>query len=429
MPQKKELPANRSSINPTVSPGRSSPTSPKYKPGSQKIDKPQNPPSPPRRCMPHKKETLANRSTIDPTVSSRESSQVNNPVSQTPSSTQRPLSPPRRCIPQKKTFSVNRSSTDTPVISRTSSSITSNVCQDANKPQNQPSSPWNFMQEVKTTLATSANSSPINPSVSHQTSSQITNTACQTMNKPQTMKSSCNTKAGKKKCATWQEITKNEKGKLVMMRVKDLGVAASTRIRKTSMKNKDLGAAASTRLRGTATAMRRGNELEDSNCSSKKKPDEEKKQNKPRRRQEAATPTSTATQMESRENMKKTFRQEKVKTVSNTRRTNIAKITPCSPTLKRLTSGRLSTKAARMNFSPRKQENSQVNFKKLLSTWEDLSTRNLTPAVLKRTKLGNFVDGQSQLTLENGRENFEMGDCPLIGGGFEKSQGFGKTSQ
>jgi hypothetical protein len=282
------------------------------------------------------------------------------------------------------------------------------------------------MQEVKTTLATSANSSPINPPVSHHKSSQITYTACQTMNKPQTMTSSCNTKAGKKNCATWQEITKNEQGKLVMMKVKDLGVAASTRMRRTSVKAKDLGVAASTRMGGTArTAMRRGNEFEDSNYSSKKKQDEEKKQNKPHGRQEAATSTSTATQLrntplESREDMKKTFWQVKVKTVSNTRRTNVAKNAPCSPTLKRLTFRRLSTNAARMNFSPRKQENSPVNFKKLLSTWEDLSTRNLTSAVLKRTKLGNFVDGQSRLILENGTENLETDDCPLIGGGFGK---------
>ena len=253
------------------------------------------------------------------------------------------------------------------------------------------------------------------------------------MNKPQTMTSSCNTKVDKKKCATWQEISKNEQGKLVMMKVKDLGVAASTRRRRTSVKAKDLGAATCTRMRGTArTATRRGNEFEDKNYSSKKKQnEEEKKQNKQQGRQEAATssPKPTTTQLRSREGMKKTFQQEKVKTVSNIRRTNVAKNVPCSPTLKRLTSGRLTTNAARMNFSPRKQEKSQVNFKKLLSTWEDLSTRNLTPAVLKRTKLGNFVDSQSRLILENGTENLETGDCPLIGGGFGKSQGFGKNSQ
>ena len=127
--------------------------------------------------------------------------------------------------------------------------------------------------------------------------------------------------------------------------------------------------------------------------------------------------------------MKKTFPQVEVKTVSNSRRQTAAQNTPCSPTLKRLRSRKLTTNAARTNLSSRKQENSPVNFKKLLLTWEDLSTRNLTPAVKKRTKLGNFVDGQSQLTLENGTENLETGDCTLIGGGFEKSTGIVKTSQ
>ena len=62
-------------------------------------------------------------------------------------------------------------------------------------------------------------------------------------------------------------------------------------------------------------------------------------------------------------------------------------------------------------------------------TWEDLSTRNLTPAVKKRTKLGNFVDGQSQLILEKCTENLETGDVTLIGGEFGKLTGLWKTSQ
>jgi hypothetical protein len=127
--------------------------------------------------------------------------------------------------------------------------------------------------------------------------------------------------------------------------------------------------------------------------------------------------------------MKKTSPQVEVKTVSKTRRQTIAQNPHCSPTLKRLQSRKLTTNAARTNLSSRNSENSPINLKKLLLTWEDLSTRNLTPAVEKRTKLGNFVDGQSRLSLEKCTENLENVDCTLIGGGFGKLPGFGNTSQ
>ena len=214
-----------------------------------------------------------------------------------------------------------------------------------------------------------------------------------------------------------------------MMKVEDLGVATSTRTRRTKVKKTTLPTTTA------RTAMQQELTLEDNNDSSKRTDKNKKKQNKPQRRQEAAIVTATPrrnkplVRTKTQEVMKKTFPQVEVKTVSKTRRQTIAQNPHCSPTLKRLQSRKLTTNAARTNLSSRNPENSPVNFKKLLLTWEDLSTRNLTPAVEKRTKLGNFVDGQSRLSLEKCTENLENVDCTLIGGGFGKLPGFGNTSQ
>ena len=196
----------------------------------------------------------------------------------------------------------------------------------------------------------------------------------------------------------------------------------------------DLGAATCTELRGTAsTETRRANEQQKHPGKRQQNEEEEQQeQNKQQGGLEAAKSSSArqeAAQLRSRENVKKTYPQEKVKTASILRRKNISKNVQCSPTLKRLISKRQTSTAARTDFSPRRQEQSRKNFKKLLSTWEDYTTGTLTSAVIKRTKLENFVDGQSRLALENGKENLEMGDCPLIGGGLGKSEGFGGFSQ
>ena len=162
--------------------------------------------------------------------------------------------------------------------------------------------------------------------------------------------------------------------------------------------------------------------------------EEQQEQNKQQGEPEAAISVSAsarpeAARLRSSESVKKTYPQEKVKTGSSLRRKNISKNVQCSPTLKRLISKRQTSTAARTDFSPRRQEQSRKNFKKLLSTWEDYTTGTLTSAVIKRTKLENFVDGQSRLALENGKENLETGDCPLIGGGLGKSECFGGFSQ
>ena len=184
------------------------------------------------------------------------------------------------------------------------------------------------------------------------------------------MISSCNSTIDKKKCKTWQELSTNTQGKLVMMKVVDSGVAASTRTRgrRTSNKINDLGAATCTELRGTAsTETRRANEQQKHPGKRQQNEEEEQQeQNKQQGGLEAAKSSSArqeAAQLRSRENVKKTYPQEKVKTASILRRKNISKNVQCSPTLKRLISKRQTSTVARTDFSPRRQEQSRRNFK------------------------------------------------------------------
>ena len=210
-----------------------------------------------------------------------------------------------------------------------------------------------------------------------------------------------------------------------MMKVVDSGVATSTRRRKRSHKINDLGAATCKVLREKVHQKHQGKRQQN-------REEAQQEQNKQQGEPETAIAVSArpeVARLRSSESVKKTYPQEKVKTGSSLRRKNISKNVQCSPTLKRLISKRQTSTAARTDFSPRRQEQSWKNFKKLLSTWEDYTTGTLTSAVIKRTKLENFVDGQSRLALENGKENLEMGDCPLIGGGLGKSEGFRGFSQ
>ena len=101
------------------------------------------------------------------------------------------------------------------------------------------------------------------------------------------------------------------------------------------------------------------------------------------------------------EHMNKT---SSVKTVSSHRRQTIAKNSPVSKNLKRLQpravakiAPGLNSSHQKPNYSPRKS----VNFQQLVSKWEHLSTNNLTPAVVKKPKLRDFVDSQSGEMLEN----------------------------
>jgi hypothetical protein len=270
-------------------------------------------------------------------------------------------------MPQKKTNSIGRSITNNLVSPRTCSSTAHTVCQTANKHQQLPTT-------------------------SSSTTGTVSKSACKPPGTSHTLEpSSCNTKTNKKKHAIWQEFTMNEEGALVMMSVEDLGVATSIRRRKPAKK---------TTPPPKSTATQQEIVLEDNFDSSKWTEQNKKMQNKPQRRPEAATVTATLkrsrTQARTKPHdvMKKTSPSREVKTVSKTRRQTTAHNSPCSPSLKRLQTKKLTRNVSRTNLSSRKPENSPVNFKKLLLTWEELSTRNLTPAVEERTRLGNFVDSQ-----------------------------------
>ena len=93
--------------------------------------------------------------------------------------------------------------------------------------------------------------------------------------------------------------------------------------------------------------------------------------------------------------MKKT---SPVKTASNKRRQPNVTNSPVMKNLKRLKPRTMTDIACRMNDSHHKLQNSpkkSVNFKSLVSKWEQFGKNNLTPAVLKRPRLSDFVDSQS----------------------------------
>jgi hypothetical protein len=243
-------------------------------------------------------------------------------------------------MPQKKTNSIGRSLTNNLASPRTSSSTAHTVCHTANKHHQLPTT------SSSTTVSKSA-SKP--PGASHTLAY-----------------SSCNTKKNKKKCATWQEFARNEEGALVMMRVEYLGVATSTRRRRPAKKTTPLPTPTA------RTATQQEIVLEDNFDSSKRTEQNKKRQNKPQRRPEAALVTATPkrsrilARTKPQDVMKKTSPSREVKTVSKTRRQTTAHNSPCSPSLKRLQTRKLTTNVSRTTLSSRKPENSRVNFKKLL---------------------------------------------------------------
>ena len=87
-----------------------------------------------------------------------------------------------------------------------------------------------------------------------------------------------------------------------------------------------------------------------------------------------------------------------VKNASIKRRQPKMTNSPVMKDLKRLKPRNLSEIACRTSNSRQKLENSprkSVNFKTLVSKWEQLSNKSLTPAVVTRPRLSDFVDSQS----------------------------------
>ena len=74
-----------------------------------------------------------------------------------------------------------------------------------------------------------------------------------------------------------------------------------------------------------------------------------------------------------------------------------------SPGLKRLKPPNFAKMLPRTNSIQNELKNSPFNFKKLLSSWEDLSTRNLTSAVTMTPKSAKFANSQLGRLLEKVR--------------------------
>jgi hypothetical protein len=98
-----------------------------------------------------------------------------------------------------------------------------------------------------------------------------------------------------------------------------------------------------------------------------------------------------------------------VKIASTVRQSTSQISSPISKSLKTLNQGKLTKVAARTTLhhqklfpSPRKP----ASIKPLISKWEELSTRNLTPAVAYKPKLREIVDSQSWEVLQNQAEKF-----------------------
>ena len=156
---------------------------------------------------------------------------------------------------------------------------------------------------------------------------------------------------------TWQELTRNSDSKLIMMRVIDVGQQRTTR-KKTS-------------------------------------------RNKHREEQEVATARS-------KKYVKKT---SPVKIASAKKIQQKTTNSPNIKNLKRLKPRNLSEIASSMNnchqklnCSPRKS----LNFKNLVSKWEQLSSTVLTPAVVERPRLSDFVDSQSYRMIQKSEEKKQI---------------------
>ena len=243
------------------------------------------------------------------------------------------------------TVSLNKSSTITPV----SKNKPKQSAQQHSSISNLVSLTSYRSDQAKTTTslitATVTLSKPPAPFKNHQTAKTSNNTlhrSCSSTKKP--------------RHRTWQELTRNSDSKLVMMTVEDLGLRRTTRRRKYS-------------------------------------------KNKPKEEPEAVI-TKKTEKYESKETVKKT---SPVRIASNIMRQPLANNSPNMKSLKRLKPRAVTDIAPRMNNSHQKLQNSprkSVNFKKLVSKWEQFGNSNLTPAVIKRPRLSDFVDSQSYSVTE-----------------------------
>ena len=148
---------------------------------------------------------------------------------------------------------------------------------------------------------------------------------------------------------TWQELTKNSDNKLVMMTVADMGQQRTTR----------------------------------------KKPGKNKHREEPEaatvRRKKYVKKTSPVKIASTKKRQQKTTNSPNIKDLKRLKPRNLSEIA-CS----------MNTCRQKLNCSPRKS----LNFKNLVSKWEQLSKKVLTPAVIERPSLSDFVDSQSYSMIQ-----------------------------
>ena len=170
-------------------------------------------------------------------------------------------------------------------------------------------------------------------------------------------------KPGTKIAAAWQELTRDRDGKMKLMEVRNFGVQKTSR-------------------------------------RFKRRKEQELSKNKPQTQQEVEKKRKGDNNKLVYEEKMKTTSPIRVKLGSNHKN---RKTLRNSPSLKRLKPLNLAKMLPRTNPIQNELKNSPFNFKKLLSSWEVLSAKTLTPVVNLLPKSAKFADSQSGRCLENVR--------------------------
>ena len=161
---------------------------------------------------------------------------------------------------------------------------------------------------------------------------------------------------------TWQELTKNTDNKLVMMTVTDLGQQRTTRRKLGKNKQQE--------------------ELEAATGRKETSKNKNKEESLVRKRVKKTSPVKNASTKKRQPKMANSPTIKDLKRLKPRKLTDIA----CSTNNCR----------QKLEYSPRKS----VNFKTLVSKWEQFSKKSLTPAVITRPSLSDFVDSQSYSVLQ-----------------------------
>jgi hypothetical protein len=201
---------------------------------------------------------------------------------------------------------------------------------------------------------------------------------------------------------TWQELSRDDKNEVKILKVVDFGLTRSARRMPRSRQasiNHDL--LTTPHLARTSTRIT----LEEN----KNKHEQNSEVVRTRRKKIDITPQKL------QDHVKMTS-SRKVKTASKPRRQTLDKKMSQSPNLKRLQKSNLTKTAAGTSLLSPKPENSRVMFRNLLLSWEEYSTRTkpkLTSAVT-RPKLDAPAESQSNQVLQNQQEKSKLASNLLL---------------